>query len=110
METNNDLEEVAAELQVLLQLPHQQYTLKQLHEALADRMNNLIVNDFSLLISILYKLDISEKKLQQLLAQSNDETAGSMMAALIIERQLQKRAAREAFKNDPANIPEDEKW
>lgn len=110
MDTNNDLEEVVAELQVLLQLPQEFYSLKQLHKAIAGRINDLIVNDFSLLLSILYRLDISEKKLSQLLADSNDETAGSIIAALIIERQFQKRASREAFKNDPANIPEDEKW
>jgi hypothetical protein len=79
-------------------------------KAIAERINYLITNDFSLLISILYRLDISEKKLKQLLQQTSSSTAGDIIAALIIERQFEKINSRKAFKNDAQDIPGAEKW
>src|SRR2546430_16113145 len=78
-------------------------------EKLSTLVNSLIVNDFQRLISLLYRLDISEKKLQSLLHESGDIAAGKLIAKMIIERQLQKIEARKSFKKDD-NIPDDEKW
>lgn len=111
MDNDDAITEVADELlKFQLILPGQRYSYTQLHKELAERLNYLITNDFSLLISVLYRVDISEKKLEQLLRQSNDTTAGDIIAEMIIERQLQKIASRKAFKNDPSDISEDDKW
>lgn len=105
------LKEVAKQLQhYQLNLVLQVQSYQQLQEALATRLNDLIANNFSLLISILYRLDISEKKLTQLLSVSSKTTAGEIIAEMIIERQLQKIASRKAFKNNPTDIDEEEKW
>ena len=85
-------------------------TSNQLHEVLAERLNFLVTNNFSLLISILYRLDISEKKLKQCLKDSKGNTAGDIIAALIIERQLQKIQSRQNFSQNSSDIPEEEKW
>jgi hypothetical protein len=110
---NNDqaIKEVTGNLQKFqLQLSGKSDTYDQLLNEIASRINYLITYDFSLLISVLYRLDISEKKLKQLLAESAKTTAGDIIAEMIIKRQLQKIESRKAFKNNPSDIPEEEKW
>jgi len=79
-------------------------------QKLADHINQLINNDFNKLILILYRLDISEKKLKQLLAESTGANAGNLIAALIIERQLEKLQSRRQFKQPGDSIPEEDRW
>ncbi len=76
---------------------------------LAAYLDHLVVHNFNTLISLLYRMDISEKKLNQLLRDASGINVGTIIAQLIIERQLQKIEARKSFvpKND---IPDDEKW
>ncbi len=78
-------------------------------DALIKAINDLILHDFDQLIYILYRLDIPEAKLKGLLAEHPQEDAAKMIAALIIERQLQKQASREKYKQQ-GDIPEDERW
>ena len=77
---------------------------------LSDKINFLIVSDFNKLISILYRTDISEKKLQLLLAENVGEDAGKLIALLFIERQLQKIRSRRDNRRDPNNIAEEDRW
>lgn len=76
---------------------------------LAAHINRLITDDFSGLINLLYRLDISEAKLKKLLSEHPEEDAGRIIAELIVERQQQKLQARQQFHREE-NIPEDEKW
>jgi len=76
---------------------------------IADNINQLIEKDFSKLVMILYRLDISESKLKQSLKENSGENAGKLIATLIIERQLQKLKSRQ--QTPPAkDVPDDEKW
>lgn len=76
---------------------------------LAAKINELVGRDFSALINILYRIDVSEQKVKQTLKDHPDADAGSLIAALIIERMLAKAKSRDNFKpNSP--IPDDEKW
>lgn len=77
---------------------------------LAVFINELIINDFAQLVQILYRVDISEKKLKQLLSDNADNDAGKIIAEMIIERQLQKIKSREQFNQRDKNIDENEKW
>jgi hypothetical protein len=77
-------------------------------EALAAYIHQLINHDFSRLVQLLYRMDISEKKLKQTLATSQSD-AGLLIANMMIERELQKIQSRKQFKNH-SDIPEDEKW
>lgn len=111
MQSNETIKEVVDQLQnVQLGISVQVNSYQQLQHQLARRINYLITHDFSLLISILYRLDISEKKLRQLLFPSGEATAGDIIAELVIERQVQKIASRKAFKDNSTDIPEAEKW
>lgn len=73
-------------------------------------INHLIAHDFSKLVYLLYAVDVPEKKLKRLLAENPGENAGKLIAQLMLERQEQKRKSREQFKQNPADIPDDERW
>lgn len=77
---------------------------------LAVFINELINKDFDRLVGILYRLDVNEKKLKELLAQNQLSDAGLIIAESIIERQKQKVVSRKKFSGSATDIPEDEKW
>lgn len=79
-------------------------------QKLADYVNYLVNNDFNKLVLILYRLDVNEKKLKQLLATEPAIDAGRLIATLIIERQLEKIKLRKQYSRPGDNIPDDEKW
>ena len=82
---------------------------KDFMRELAEAINHLVENDFFRLVQILYRLDISESRLKEMLAEHTDRDAGCTIAALIVEREAQKKLSREQFKRND-DIPEDEKW
>ena len=94
-------------LQVDLQ---ESLSMDELKKLLADYINPLISNNFHKLITILYRVDINESKLRQLLQDNPGEDAGTIIAGLIIERQMQKIKSRESFRKKETDIDENEKW
>ena len=78
-------------------------------QLLAEKINDLILNDFQKLVFILYRMDINETKLKQLLNENPQTDAGIIVARLMIERQEQKIKSRKEQKPD-TNISEEEKW
>ena len=76
---------------------------------LASRINELISTNFEKLVQILYRLDISEKKLKEMLKTSPEENAGSIIAILIWDRQMEKITLRKKFRHSE-DIPEEDKW
>lgn len=78
-------------------------------QTFADKINELINSDFSKLISILYRVDISERKLKDTLKENPTTDAGLLIADLMIERQAEKIRSRQETKRDK-NISDDEKW
>ena len=83
--------------------------LEELKQKLSLHINHLINHDFEKLVSLLYRIDVNENKIRQLLKQKEGENAAGLIADLIIERQLQKIESRKkSSTNDP--IPDDEKW
>jgi len=55
-------------------------------EDLANAINELIKNDFSKLVQLLYRIDVSEAKLKYILQTHPNEDAGKLIAAVVIER------------------------
>ena len=74
-----------------------------------QKINDLIQNDFQRLVSILYTIDVSEKKLKQLLKENTSTDAAVIITELMIERQLQKIRSRQEYKKDE-NISDVEEW
>ena len=73
------------------------------------RVNDLIQHQFEYLVSILYRVDVSEKKLVELLKQHPAQLAAETIVDLLLERQAEKIKSRKRSAGGP-DIPEDEKW
>jgi hypothetical protein len=84
--------------------------INELKEKLKEYCNHLIKTNFEKMVGILYRIDVSEVKLKQVLNQNPSEDAGEIIAQLIIERQLQKIQTRKNFKQENNNNSEEEKW
>lgn len=68
---------------------------------LEDAINEMIKNDFSRLVQILYRIDVSEAKLKYLLNSNPNEDAGKLIAQVILERLAATKKARESFHTNP---------
>ena len=77
---------------------------------LIERINQLINGDFNRLIQILYRIDINEARLKELLETLKATDAAEIIADLVIERQLQKLKSRQQFRQRDNDISEEEKW
>jgi hypothetical protein len=95
--------------EMAIELP-KEISLKELKEKLSQHINYLIDTNFQQLVAVLYRVDVSESKLKVLLNESVGEDSGSVIAELIIERQLQKIKFRQKFSNWNKNISDEEKW
>ncbi len=72
-------------------------------------INELIEKDFSRLVQILYRLDVSEDKLKSVLIENPTGDAGNMIATLILERIAQRESTKNMF-TQQGEIAEDDKW
>jgi hypothetical protein len=104
MEENKHVEE-------LLNLDRQLTALQKLEmkEQLIAYINHLLLHDFNKLVQILYRVDVDEKKLKELLQQNKETDAAVIITDLLIQRQEEKIKAKEAFKSKD-DIPSEEKW
>jgi hypothetical protein len=92
-----------------LQLPDH-IALEALQEKLAEYVNTLIKNNFETLVALLYKIDVNEDKLKLHLIDNPNDDAGTVIAALIIERFQQKANAKEQFTPKSTADDNEEKW
>ena len=88
----------------------EQTSFEELQRMLAAHINHLIKTNFEKLVSILYRIDVSEQKLKHMLLEGGNNDAGKIIADAIIERQLQKIKSRQQYSKRDNNIDEDEKW
>lgn len=73
-------------------------SLEDFRKYLTEKLKFLLDEKFDTLVNILYRIDISEKKLSQLFSGNNRNSIPSVLADLIIERQLQKIKLRKLYK------------
>lgn len=106
MDQDNSIQSAAGILG--MELKKRDYA-EQLAE-LAATVNGLIQTDFNRLVTILYRMDISEKKLRQLVQDSPERDAGLIIAELMVEREAQKILSRKQFRRHEEDIDENEKW
>ena len=85
-------------------MEHSLQSIEQLsREKLIDYLNEFIKNDFSKVVQLLYRIDVSEQKLKKVLQENPDSDAASLIADLIIERLAAAKKARENFSNSKVN-------
>ncbi len=75
---------------------HQDEKLRAVRELLIRRIDELMRTDLDKLKWILYRIDVSEKKLSEQLRISEADAA-TVMADMIIQRQLEKAESRKKF-------------
>ncbi len=64
---------------------------------LSAYLNYLLVNDFSAIVQILYRVDVSEQKLKTVLKENKEADAGDLLSELIMQRQAEKAPLRKSF-------------
>lgn len=88
-------------------LPDQQK--EEIRKKLAQYLNGLLLHDFHTLVQLLYRVDVSEKKLKTALKENPQQNAGELIADLMIQRQQEKKATREAFRFS-SGASDEERW
>lgn len=93
-EYSNAVLKIANELQISAQ------DVADPFDELCSFLNDLINRDFNAVVQILYRMDVSEAKVREKLTNPlPDETAGSILAHLLVQREMEKMKWRERFKN-----------
>ena len=80
-----------------------------LKKQLAVYLNDLLLHDFHSLVQVLYRVDVSEKKIKAVLDENPKEDAGNLLADLLIQRQLEKQETRKRFQS-PNEASDEERW
>lgn len=81
-----------------------------LESQLAEYINRLIQEDFDQLIRLLYRIDVSEPRLKQLLREHPDQDAGVLIARMIIDRQWEKMKSRAHFRSKKEGNGGEAEW
>ncbi|WP_313503249.1 hypothetical protein [Kaistella carnis] len=99
MEKNDALIAVVNNLQITNKNTGSETDEKQF-ELLVEFIDDLIRNDFNRLLSILYRVDISEEKLKLKLAQNKETQVPSaeIIAHLLIDRAAEKMVSRKRYR------------
>lgn len=94
MENSEPIDEQLLKLNRQLSLVEKE----ELRNRLAMYVNHLLLQDFNRLVSLLYRVDVNEKKLKDLLQQYPGTDAALIIADLLIRRQEEKIEIRKQFR------------
>jgi len=78
-------------------------------EQLIPLVRELINHDFNALVTLLYRVDVSEQKLRQQLQENPDADAAVLITDLIMERQYRKQQTRQQNPS-PKDDTGEERW
>ena len=82
-----------------------------LFEMLCDRISYLIEHNMEYLMSLLYRNDVLEHKIQDALSPMNPEPANVALAKLVMERQRQRLETKKRFGSQRSEeVDEDLRW
>jgi hypothetical protein len=73
-------------------------SIEEFRKYLTEKLKFLLDEKFDTLVNILYRIDISEKKLSGLFSGDNREFIPNVLADMIIERELQKVNLRKLYR------------
>ena len=66
-------------------------------KALASYLNHLLLHDFAALVQVLYRVDVTEKKVKTALNENPQADAGDLLAELLVQRQKEKAVAKQSL-------------
>lgn len=105
MENAESMQAVARELGIVLK-KHDNGAKQELVACI----NEMILHDFNRLLSILYRMDVNEDRVNAMLKQHQGNDAAEIIAALMMEREMQKIRSRQQFKQSQQEDDGEEKW
>lgn len=76
------------------------FTLDDLRDALYLRIRELLDKNVERLLSMLYRVDLSQKRLDEIFENGSKDDIALKIAEAVIDRQLQKIKTREFYKNE----------
>ena len=83
-----------------LEVPDEPLSEEALFEVLADQIAYMIEFRMEYLLSLLYRNDVEESKINFALSPACDDPANIALAKLVMERQRQRLATKKAYKID----------
>ena len=100
MENTKAIINIITNLQITEEKTAVEKSKSEQFKVVVDFIDDLIQNDFNRLLSILYRVDISEEKLKLKLAEHKDRNIPSaeIIANLLIEREEEKIMSREKYR------------
>ena len=75
-------------------------TMEDVRRYVRDEVGRLLDQNPGLLMSILYRIDVAESDVQDVLSNSPHEVIPERLADLIIERQVEKLQTRRAYRHE----------
>ncbi|ELR70392.1 hypothetical protein C900_03746 [Fulvivirga imtechensis AK7] len=79
-------------------LPESVASTDDLKNALVPVINYLLNKDLNRLLNALYRIDISEKKVKEVLTIAHPENMAPQLAELIVQREMQKVITRNKYR------------
>ena len=73
--------------------------MDELHHYLTLAIQELLNTGFNKLLNALYRIDVSEKKVSEVIHMEAPDEIASKLATLVIERELQKVYTRQKYSN-----------
>lgn len=77
---------------------------------LAILLNELILHDFEGLIYLLYRVDVPETEVRNILRQQPQADAGQLLATLLLQRQEAKEKSRQQLRTNDQDIAPEDRW
>ena len=87
-------------------------SMEELGRLLAEKINVMIRCNFDGLVQLLYRVDVSESRVRQLLKENTGVEAGTVIARLILDRVWEKIQTRKAYTTprQPFQPGDEERW
>ncbi|MCI0448675.1 MAG: hypothetical protein L0Y79_02675 [Chlorobi bacterium] len=81
-------------------------TLDEVKAMLASRINDLLDKNVERLLSIIYRIDVSQKKIDEIFKNESKDEIALQIAEAVIQRQLLKVQTRKLYKNKGEKLEE----
>jgi hypothetical protein len=78
----------------------EKFSLEDLKKALFIRIRELLDKNVERLLSMLYRVDLNQKKLDEIFEHGSKDEIALKISEAVIERQLQKIKTRQLYKNN----------
>lgn len=75
----------------------QDISLEEIHKILTETIRVLLDKNVERLVSILYRIDVGQKKTDEIFNRPSKDDIASLLAEAVIERQLQKVLSRKKY-------------